>query len=190
MILLIEHAKDKSRRIQDILNKLATPFVIWSPYLDPTFPSDRYSHIIVGGGALHVEDIDNNSSFLYQERHFLLTLLDTYSILGICLGAEILAKISGSEIVTAHRNKGLQKVTLTPSGKQDSLFDNLSSTMFDFNHRRRIIPRTERLEILAKDEEENLAAFRLKGKKVWGVQFHPENTAHQGEILVSNFLRS
>lgn len=189
MVLLIEHAQNKSQRIKDLLNTLEAPFVLWSPYCDPAFPSDQYSHIIIGGGTLHVEDIDNTASFLYQEKKFLLTLLDKYSILGICLGAEILAKISGSEIAMGRRNKGLQSVTLTPNGKQDFLFEGLSYPIFYFNHQRRIIPRTEDMETLAKDEEGNLAVFRLKDKKVWGVQFHPEKTS-QGDILIGNFLKA
>ena len=187
MLLLIEQIEGKSQQIKNLLESLDAHFAIWSPHKQPDPPSCDYDHIIISGGGLHVEEIDNPLSFLYREREFLECSTNDCAILGICLGAEILAKIADHQISISHRQQGPQKVTLTRNGKRDLLFANIHDSMFYFNHQRRIIPTSDNLSVLARDESHNLAAFKLKNKKTWGVQFHPENSP-QGILLLRNFL--
>lgn len=189
MILLIEQVTNKVKQIENLLESSKVPFVLWSPDRHLRPPLATYSHIIIGGGTLYVEEIDNPQSFLYQERLFLERYLNDCAVLGICLGAEILAKMTGNQITSSDRQQGLKEIFLTESGKEDALLGNLLCLKFYFNHRRRIVPSLANLEILAQDQEGSLAAFRIKETKAWGVQFHPENSP-QGNILIQNFLQT
>ena len=66
-----------------------------------------------------------------DEDEFLKKALkEEIPILGICLGAQLLAKACGAKVKKAKQKEiGWSKVNLTDKGKQDSLFTGLPSQL-------------------------------------------------------------
>lgn len=97
-------------------------------------------------------------------------------VLGICYGHQLLAHALGGDV--GYHPGGIElgtvSVNLTPSAKNDPLFDHLPDRFLaHVVHRQcvRILP--EGAVLLAGNAFEPHHAFRI-GDAAWGVQFHPE----------------
>jgi GMP synthase (glutamine-hydrolysing) len=146
------------------------------PYAGESFPPlDRYDAIIVGGTPVSVNQIGSHR-FLLKEGRFLKRALSRGKhILGICFGAQLLARLLGA-VVT--RNPvleiGAYPVRLTSAGRSDPLFKGFPQTfpVFHWHGDTFAIPPEGRR--LATDRDCPNQAFRL-GRAV-GLQFHLEIT--------------
>src|SRR5204863_2879167 len=96
--------------------------------------------------------------------------------LGVCLGAQLLAKAVGAEVYR-HRQKeiGWYGIELTPEALDDPLFAGLPSTQTVFQWHGDTFDLPEGAVLLAKGATCRHQAFRL-GRAAYGVQFHPEMT--------------
>src|SRR6266576_3768912 len=64
-------------------------------------PLDSYGAVLVFGGAMHA-DQDQHHPWLREENFFLQRLLDLHTpVLGICLGAQLLAKAAHAPVYPA-----------------------------------------------------------------------------------------
>ena len=96
--------------------------------------------------------------------------------LGVCLGAQLIAKAAGAEITAGEEKEiGWHPLTLTEEGKKDRLLTGLPDTfpVFQWHGETFDIPRGA--VCLAGSERYSNQAFRL-GEKVYGLQFHLETT--------------
>lgn len=151
------------------------------PYSGESFPSlDLYEAIIIGGIPVSANDIRNHN-FLLKEGRFLKKALERgTSILGICFGAQLLARLMGGAV---SRNPamgiGAYPVHLTRTGQNDPLFRGFPPTFpaFLWHGDTFVIPPKARL--LALDRDCPNQAFRL-GRAV-GLQFHLEITPVEAE---------
>ncbi len=65
-------------------------------------PLDAYDAVLVFGGAMHA-DQDDRHPWLREENMFLQRLLDLHlPVLGVCLGAQLLAKAAHAAVYAAH----------------------------------------------------------------------------------------
>jgi GMP synthase-like glutamine amidotransferase len=97
-------------------------------------------------------------------------------ILGICLGAQILAAAAGGRVYKGPAQEiGWHPATLTDAGRADRLLGHLPSeaTVFHWHGDTFDLPRGG--TILASSRLYERQAFRLE-PRAWGVQFHPEIT--------------
>jgi GMP synthase (glutamine-hydrolysing) len=146
------------------------------PYAGESFPPlDRYDAIIVGGTPVAVNQIGSHS-FLLKEGRFLKRALSRGKhILGICFGAQLLARLLGAAVT---RNPvmeiGAYPVRLTSAGRSDPLFKGFPQMfpVFHWHGDTFAIPAEGRR--LAMDRDCPNQAFRL-GRAV-GLQFHLEVT--------------
>ena len=143
--------------------------------------------VILGGGPGPLQD--EHYDWLAPCRHLCLdTLEESFPLLGICLGEELLGAALGSAITRRPKPAvGLRTVLPEPAAATDPLFaraevhaphqafhafqwhqDEVSALPSETPSGAPIVP-------LARDEEGRLEAFRA-GKAAWGVQFHPEIT--------------
>jgi GMP synthase-like glutamine amidotransferase len=85
-----------------------------------------YDAVLSMGGPMNVYD-PAGEHFLVQERLFLRAAAGAgIAILGVCLGAQLLACALGAKVTRAEEKEmGVTEVTLTPAGRQDSLFTGL-----------------------------------------------------------------
>jgi GMP synthase (glutamine-hydrolysing) len=144
----------------------------------PPRPIDDYGAVLVFGGAMHADE-DARHPWLREEDLLLQRLLDLHvPTLGVCLGAQLLAKAAHAPVHPAPRPEiGWHEVELTDEAASDSVFARLPERFhaFQWHYYTYGVPagavELARSEICTQ-------AFRL-GPSVWGVQFHPEVTREQ-----------
>ena len=81
----------------------------------PPKPVDSYDAVFVFGGAMHA-DQENRHPWLREENLFLQRVLDVgLPVLGVCLGAQLLAKAAHADVGPASEPEiGWHAVELTP----------------------------------------------------------------------------
>jgi GMP synthase (glutamine-hydrolysing) len=143
--------------------------------IPPPGPVDDYGAVMIFGGAMHA-DQDAKHSWLREENFFLQRLLDLHvPVLGVCLGAQLIAKAAHAEISPMPEPEvGWVDVELTEEGADDPLFSGLPRRFPAFEWHYYELAAPTGATVLARSEC-CTQAFRL-GDTVWGVQFHPEIT--------------
>jgi GMP synthase (glutamine-hydrolysing) len=144
----------------------------------PPRPIDAYDAVMVFGGAMHA-DQDDTHPWLRDETMLLQQLLDRgVPMLGVCLGAQLLAKAAHAPVFAAAKPEiGWYEVELTDAAESDPIFSRLPQRFDAFQWHYYTYGVPGGAVELARSER-CTQAFRL-GDSVWGVQFHPEVTASQ-----------
>jgi len=138
-------------------------------------PAGRYDAIMVFGGSMH-PDQDDRFDWLGNEAEFLGDALATeVPVLGVCLGAQMLARAAGAGVRATTPEIGWYEVSLTPEGSSDPVLGVLPSraTVFQWHHYTFDVP-TNGVELARSSV--CTQAFRLTSQRAWGIQFHAEVT--------------
>ena len=112
-----------------------------------------------------------------------------FPLLGICYGAQLLAKKYGGRVgSSSHREYG--RATISQTVISNKLFDSLDAqSQVWMSHGDSILELPEHCEVIASTDHIPVAAFHFKGSQTYGIQFHPEVThSTQGKDLLKNFL--
>jgi len=129
--------------------------------------------VISMGGPMNVYE-EEAYPFLREETQFLRACIEKNTpVLGICLGAQMIAKAAGASIYKAPEEEtGLFTVTLTKEGKNDPIFSDLPSKIpvFQWHGETFDIPLNGTL--LATSPTCRNQAFRIG--RAYGFQFHIE----------------
>jgi GMP synthase (glutamine-hydrolysing) len=138
-------------------------------------PPAAYDAIMVFGGSMH-PDQDDHFHWLASEAEFLVETLERgVPTLGVCLGAQMLARAAGASVGPAPAPEvGWFEVELTPAGRDDPVLGTLPPTThaFQWHHYTYAVP--EGATELARSDL-CTQAFRI-GERGWGLQFHAEVT--------------
>jgi GMP synthase (glutamine-hydrolysing) len=154
----------------------------WSPAWGTSLPRplDAYGAVLVFGGAMHA-DQEGHHPWLREENLFLERLLDLRKpVLGICLGAQLLAKAAHAPVGPAREPEiGWFPVELTGEAADDPVLGSMPGRFdaFQWHYYAHGLP-AGAVELARNDL--CTQAFRL-GDSAWGVQFHPEVTLEQVE---------
>lgn len=136
---------------------------------------DDYDAVVTMGGPMNVYE-DEKYPFLRDEVNFLKQTMDRgIPVLGICLGAQMIARACGASVFKASQKEvGWSEVFLTDTGKEDMLFRGLSETLpvFQWHEDTFELPVGGRL--LATSAVCPNQAFRYFN--AYGLQFHVEVT--------------
>lgn len=155
---------------------------------DPdTKPSiEKYSGLIVLGGHMGVYEADKYTHIRVEMQIIEEALKKNIPILGICLGAQILAHVLGAN-VKKHTEKeiGWCDVHLTARGKEDRLFSHFKKTEKVFQMHGDTFEIPKDAEHLAYSEVCAGQAFRY-GEKVYGLQFHLE----VDQLMIERWLKN
>jgi GMP synthase (glutamine-hydrolysing) len=157
--------------------------VEWLPHEGPP-PEDGFDAAIVFGAEAQVDQEDTRE-WLRPEKRFMRELLERGTpVLGVCFGSQLLAEALGAEVRRATVPEiGWYEVELTAEGRVDPLLDFLPArfeTLQWHSYEWLLPPGAVELARSARC----LQAFRMPGRPVWGVQFHPEVTeSDYGEWL-------
>jgi len=145
-------------------------------------PLGECNSIISLGGPMNVYETDKYP-FLSIEEEFLKEALDKeVPVLGICLGAQLLAKAAGAAVRRADQEEiGWYNVSLTEDGIRDTLFDNLGRTPEVFQWHRDTFDIPQRGVLLATSDICRNQAVRI-GRSAWALQFHLEMTPEMLEM--------
>jgi GMP synthase (glutamine-hydrolysing) len=145
---------------------------VWEEELDGARASD-WSGIVALGGNAHAWQEDEHA-FLAVERRLLADAVsEGLPVLGICLGAQVLARALGAEVRTAGVHEaGWLDVAPTPATAGDPVLGHLESPTGVFHWHQDTFELPEGATLLASSELTPNQAFRLGD--AWGIQFHPE----------------
>ncbi len=141
------------------------------------FPDNikEYSHLIVLGGPQSVNDLEKHS-FIKKELLILEDFVkEDKPTLGVCLGAQMIAKVLGSRVYKGVREIGWIDVTLTRPALVDYLFSHFPKTLKVFQWHEETFDLPARCVRLASSKFVPNQAFRY-GNNVYAIQFHLEVT--------------
>lgn len=136
--------------------------------------------VMLGGGLLPYED--ENAPWLATERELARQAIDAdLPTLGICLGGQLLAHVGGGEVRGDYGTpeSGAVLITTTAAGRNDPVLGVLGegAHMIE-NHVDQITQLPADAVLLGRSADVENQAFRI-GKRVWGLQFHPEVNAER-----------
>lgn len=159
--------------------------VEWRPAEGEAVPEPNgFAAAMVFGGAMHADQEDLHP-WLGDEKAFLRRLLgEGVPVLGVCLGAQLLAEAAGAQPRRASRPEiGWRRVEVTPEGESDPVIGPLAPWVELFQWHSYEAPLPPGAVPLARSAV-CLQAFRLGHRPAWGVQFHAEVTlSDAGEWL-------
>lgn len=144
----------------------------------PTVAADLDAVVMLGGGFL--PDVDDEKPWLPAERVLARDCLDRgVPVLGICLGAQLLAYVGGGRVEGdfGMPEKGVTELTPQPAAADDVLFQDFSAPTFGIeSHRDQITQLPDGAHLLMSSDRCRHQAFRL-GDTAWATQWHPESSA-------------
>jgi len=122
--------------------------------------------IFIGGNM----SANSKSKHIIYEYKFLSKLINlNKKIFGICLGAQMIAKIYGSKI--SFSDKGIIEVGYRKTNL-NSKYKKKEMNFLQFHNEG--ISLNSSMDILAKGRLFEIDAFKIKNKNIYGCQFHPE----------------
>lgn len=139
-------------------------------------PAVDHDAVIVLGGAVNA-DQDERHPWLSREKALLERLVQRgVPLLGVCLGAQLLAAAAGGEALRASEPEiGWREVSLEPAACEDPLLAPLPERLSTLQwHSYEAVPPPGAV-ILARSAV-CAQAFRLGERPAWGIQFHAEVT--------------
>jgi GMP synthase (glutamine-hydrolysing) len=138
-------------------------------------PVSGYDAVMVFGGSMH-PDQDERFAWLQREADVLREVLsENVPVLGVCLGAQMLARAAGAWVGPARESEvGWFEVELTQAGRRDPVLGVLPprTEAFQWHHYTFEIP-SGATELALSDV--CTQAFQV-GERAWGIQFHAEVT--------------
>ncbi len=148
------------------------------PYLGEPLPQDLsgVDGLVVLGGSMDAWG-DDVAPWLPQTRSLLVEGVRTgVPVLGVCLGAQLLALATGGEVARGQQGPelGLLPVLRTEAGRTDELTGTLPDAyLVPQAHYDEIGRLPEGVQVLASSPLYRHQVFRV-GASAWGVQYHPE----------------
>jgi GMP synthase (glutamine-hydrolysing) len=146
-------------------------------------PDETVKGIILSGSPSSVNETNAPDIDLQQ-------FISQYPTLGVCYGAQLMAKKLGGEVgKSAHREYG--RATLVQTGESNALLDGLSyESQVWMSHSDTILKVPEGATVIGTTASIPVAAFQLNAyPAAFGIQFHPEvYHSTEGPALLSNFL--
>lgn len=135
-------------------------------------PSNAGDFLLIMGGPMSVNDSD---SWIEAELHFVKTVVQSgIPILGICFGAQLLAKALGGSVAPGPTFEiGMVSVSLTGMGKTDSVFGSTPQTfpVFQWHGEGMTLPPGSTHLLTSADFP--VQAFKMKDR-VYALLFHLE----------------
>jgi GMP synthase (glutamine-hydrolysing) len=153
---------------------------------DPLPTAGGFDRLVVMGGPMSVHD-EPRLPWLAEEKRFLRGALERGArVLGICLGAQLLAEALGGRVVPARAKEiGWFPVALTPAAAAVPAFAGLPERWEVFHWHGETFDLPPGAVRLAGTEACPNQAF-AHGRNVLALQFHPEATRHTVEALVEH----
>ena len=154
------------------------------PYHKKIIVDKETKGIILSGGPSSVRDKDAPSIDLSL-------YIDKVPILGICYGAQFIAQQHACEILPS-KIREYGRAHLTDAQSNNLLFKDIADgSQVWMSHSDSVKSVSDDIELIAKTDTIPVAAYQVRGKSIYGIQFHPE-VVHStcGQQLFHNFVIS
>jgi GMP synthase-like glutamine amidotransferase len=152
-----------------------------------TFPlPDEFDGLFVLGGPMNVYE-DAIYPWLVPEREFIKqAITDGKPIVGVCLGAQLLAVVLGGSVTTMFEKEiGWFPVELTHAGREASLLRGFPDGFMAFHWHGDCFSIPPGATHIARSDGCNEQAF-IYGNHVIGLQFHLESSRESVTALIHN----
>lgn len=134
----------------------------------------RYNGLVVLGGPMSADEVDRHPHLQFEQEAIRTAIGDGIPVLGICLGAQLIAASSGGRILRRGAVEfGWRRVTPTAAGAVDPLIAHLDGGAEIFQWHSDTFTLPESAEHLAASADCRYQAFRI-GECAYGFQFHLE----------------
>ncbi|HEY5748896.1 MAG TPA: glutamine-hydrolyzing GMP synthase [Chryseolinea sp.] len=118
-----------------------------------------------------------------------LSAFEKVPVLGVCYGAQLIAHLGGGNVLPSQMREYGRARLSTVDHHNDLLKEMTLDTQVWMSHADTIASVPSNFEIIATTPSVAVAAFKIKEKAVWGIQFHPEVThTTEGKNLLRNFV--
>ena len=135
---------------------------------------DKYEALIILGGPMNSDQIDTYPNLITEVDIIREAVDRDMSVLGICLGAQILAKALGGAVSrNVVREIGWHDVEMTEAGLEDPVLSTFAPTQEVFQWHEDGISLPPEVKVLARSAASPVQAFR-HGEHAYGFQFHLE----------------
>ena len=133
--------------------------------------------VVCLGGPMNVYEEDKHA-FLKEEDVFIKRILsEEIPFLGVCLGAQLLAKACGAKVIKSPQKEvGFFDISLTEEGRQDPIFQGLDESFDVYQWHEDMFEVPKGAQLLASSKRCPYQAFKV-GACAYGFQFHIEITA-------------
>lgn len=146
--------------------------------------SHNFDLVVLSGG--HQHSIIGHHDYYQKEINFIKNC--NQPLLGICLGAELIAYTFGAKLEHLDKDeKGIKTITVL---QNDGLFNDLKDFKVFESHKWAITKLSDDLLGLAKSQD-GYEVIKHKDLLIYGFQFHPEMFENKtvGAKIFNNFLK-
>ena len=177
-VLIIKHVDNEGPGlIEPWLKGENIPYRVFNLQRESFFPRiDDWSHVVLLGGPMNVYEEDRYP-FLKKEDLFIKESIQRgRTLLGICLGAQLIAKALGARVTKAPvKEIGWYDVVLTEEGSRLPVFSQFPARVpvFQWHEDTFEIPKFGQLVATATSVPNQAFCY---GKNTYGLQFHLEVT--------------
>lgn len=179
-ILILDFGSQYTQLIARRVRELNVYCEIHPYYAVPPL-TDAIKGVILSGSPCSVRDADAPDVDLQQ--------FGNRPVLGICYGAQLIAhKHQG--VVQGSHTREYGRARLTRIDHHNELLKELPlDTQVWMSHADTITQLPENFNLIASTSSVKVAAFQVRGKNIYGIQFHPEVThTTEGKTLLRNFV--
>ncbi|AEA46720.1 type 1 glutamine amidotransferase [Archaeoglobus veneficus] len=171
-VVAIKHVPNEPMGlIEDILKEKGIEYEYVRVYETNELPEVKATHIVIMGGPMGVYE-EKEYPFLSQEKEMIRQAFeDNIPILGICLGAQLIASALGKNVYPYKREIGWFEVE---KANDDELIESLPDKMIVFQWHNDTFDLPDNAKLLYAGKDVRNQAFRV-GNAI-GLQFHLEVT--------------
>ena len=178
-VLILRHAPHESGgTLETALQSagLAYQYIDLYQAIPPRLPLDQAAGLVVLGGPMNVDEVDRYPFLLHDVLWIQQAVEGRLPVLGVCLGAQLLAKALGARVYpNGVKEIGWYSIEMTPAATEDPVFAHGGTqTVFQWHGDTFDLP-SGAVHLARSPLCEN-QAFRY-GPNAYGLQFHVEMTA-------------
>ncbi|PKP34224.1 MAG: GMP synthase (glutamine-hydrolyzing) [Bacteroidetes bacterium HGW-Bacteroidetes-17] len=144
--------------------------------------SENVKGVVLSGSPYSVMDEDAPNPDLSKIR-------GAYPLLGVCYGAQYLAKAEGGKLMRSEvREYGRANLGFIDKG--NALLKNLTlGSQVWMSHGDTILSMPKNFKVITSTNDVEVAGYQVDGEQTYGIQFHPEvYHSEQGKELLKNYI--
>jgi GMP synthase (glutamine-hydrolysing) len=174
ILCIVHQATSDTGRVGRVLRELGYEVETTCPRrAGPLPPPETLAGAVMFGGPMSANDDDTDPA-LRAELDWLETALAAETpFVGICLGAQMLAKVLGSTV--AWHPEDMHEIGYVPVTPTRAWRDCMAEPMYFYQWHKETFDLPKGAVLLAEGDRYPNQAFRY-GEKSYGIQFHPEVT--------------